>query len=141
MRVGQESVFHANSAVVKFGGVRVGRLHNLQATTDSGADYLYEVGDVNPVEINHNRNSYRLTASGFIPRNNQNLLPYPISLGQIDAFDVELIDRNTGTVLVAEGVEPTGDSSNVPTNQRITQNINLMALKFRQQNEQTLAAA
>ena len=132
------STLHANHAVVKMNGKQVGRLQSLSANRDSSADYVYEVGSPDPVEINHNRRSYRLTAASLILR--KNLGSAVVNnfaagkLGDVAAFSVEFIDRDNGTAWVAEGVEPTGDSINVPLNQRVSQNVQFMALNIRPAN-------
>lgn len=125
---------HANHAELRFAGQRVGRLQNVQFTRDSGADYVYEVGHFDPVEINHNRGSYRVTATSLILRRtagNTNANRFGGTLGDITPFDIEFIDRDTGTLMIAGACEPVGDSVTVPLNQRVNRNVQFMAMNIR----------
>jgi hypothetical protein len=125
---------HANHGDVKFAGQKIGRLQNLQFTRDTGADYVYELGEFNPVEINHNRGSYRATATSLILRRragNAVVNKLGATLGDVEPFDIEFIDRDTGTLMIASGCEPVGDSVTIPLNQRVNKNVQLMALNIR----------
>jgi len=132
----EQTVFHANHAVIKADGVAIGRLQNVQVTVDSGADYVYEVGNIDPVEINHNRRSYRITAGTFILRKGAHAMHrFPSRLGEVKAVTIEFLDRDTGTLWVALGVEPVGETANITANQRVAKNIQFMALMIQQKGQ------
>ena len=131
--IAEQTVFHANHAVVKADGTPIGRLQNVQVTVDSGADYVYEVGSIDPVEINHNRRSYRITAQTFVLRRGAHALHrFPSKLGEVQAMTIEFLDRDTGTYWIALGVEPVGETVNLSANQRVAKNVQFMALMVQQ---------
>lgn len=130
----EQTVFHANHAVLKANGVAIGRLQNVQVSVDSGADYVYEVGSIDPVEINHNRRAYRITAQTFVLRQGGHAVfhKFPQKLGEVPAMTIEFLDRDTGTYWIALGVEPVGQTVNVSANQRVAHNVQFMALAVQQ---------
>ncbi|MCV4777950.1 hypothetical protein OFM21_34755, partial [Escherichia coli] len=76
-----------NHAVVVMGGERIARLQTLTANRDSGADYVYETGSADPVEINHNRRSHRITVGKFIFRQGGPKAQFAkYNLGELDPF-------------------------------------------------------
>lgn len=126
-----QQTLHANHAVVVMAGERIARLQTLTAQRDSGADYVYETGSADPVEVNHNRRSYRITVGKLIFRQGGPKAQFAkFNLGDLDPFDIEFQDRDNGTYWVARGCEVVGDAFNESTNQRIAENLQIMALSI-----------
>lgn len=129
----EQKVLHANTAIVKFEGQEIAFMQNVSVNNDSGADYVYEIGSINPIEINHNRLSHRIQASALHLRGGagHRVANRMATLADIAPFDIEFIDRDNGTAWVASGAEPVSDSVNVPLNQRVTHQVTFMALLVR----------
>lgn len=105
----QQRTLHGNHGILRFDGIEVGRITGLSCNTDSGADYVYEVGKFDPVEINHNKGSYRITINTMVLREGAltQLQRFPVPLGDVQAFEISFEDRENGTEFVIYGVEPT----------------------------------
>lgn len=129
----EQRVLHANHAIVKMEGEPIGFLQNVSINNDTGADYVYEVGSIDPVEINHNRLSHRIQATALHLRGGagHRVANQMATLADVAPFDIEFIDRDNGTAWIASGAEPTADSVNVPLNQRVTHQVTLTCLRVR----------
>lgn len=127
-----QETFHANHAVVLYDGQRIARIQNLQANRDSAADFVREVGEFDPVEINHNAGSYRLTVGKLIFREGGPAAQFAkFNLGEMPPLKIEFQDRDRGTYFVAEGCEASGDSISVSVSQRVAENQQFLALRIR----------
>ncbi|WP_027894454.1 hypothetical protein [Calidithermus chliarophilus] len=128
--VKDQKTLHANHAVVKIGGQVVARLQNIQVNRDSGADYVYEVGSIDPVEINHNRRSVRVSVSKLIFRQGGPAAQFGrFELGELPPFEITFQDRDYGNLWSVVGCEVVGDSASVSVSQRVAENLTIMALK------------
>lgn len=131
--VTKQRTLHANHGILKFDGVEIGRVSGLNITNDAGSDYVYEVGSFDPVEINHNRGSYRITVNTMILREGRKseLHQFPLNLGDVKDFEISFTDRENGAEWVAYGCEPVSSQLGLQTNQRSTHNVTVMALGIR----------
>jgi hypothetical protein len=132
-READQTALHANTVNILIQGEVVGSMQNVNMRLGSGADYRYGIGSIEPDEINHNRKNYSIDCSSIVIRKGKRHLlgnTFPNVVGDIPAFSFQIIDKHTGTVVIAEGVEPTEDSISIQVNQRSTKRITMMALRI-----------